>query len=244
VQSESRIHGGTIYLLCPSERDHNIWFYEIKKQLTQLAYEVEQCTLGDEIQHGQRVISLLDLQGPFFSNVSEQDWARFQQLVLLKPQIIWATKSVELNCANPDFALVLGVARTARQEQEIPFATLQVDNFDPSSAKAMVAASLKFFSSVHENRLIDVDYEFALCDGYIHIPRTRWSSLTDRLLHVPNNDSPISLCIGSYGSLHSLFWGESALDPLGEDDLDVEIQCVGLNFRVSYRCAPDGLVVH
>ncbi|KAL4860896.1 hypothetical protein BDV12DRAFT_208692 [Aspergillus spectabilis] len=231
VQSESRIHGGTIYLLCPSEGDHNIWFHEIKKQLTQLAYKVEQCTLGDEIPHGLRVISLLDLHGPFFSNISEQDWTRFQQIVLLKPQIIWVTKSVELNCENPDFALVMGVSRTARQEQEIPFATLQLDNFDPSSAKALVAVSQKFFSSVHRNRLIDVDYEFALCDGYIHIPRTRWSSLTDRLLHVPNNNSPIRLGIGSYGSLHSLFWGETTLDPLGEDDLDVEIQCVGLNFR-------------
>ncbi|OJJ07905.1 hypothetical protein ASPVEDRAFT_89138 [Aspergillus versicolor CBS 583.65] len=231
VQSESRIHGGKIYLLCPSEGDYNIWFYEIKKQLTQLAYEVEKCTLEDDIPHGQRVISLLDLQGPFFSNISEQNWIRFQQLVLLKPQIMWVTKSVELNCDNPDFALVMGVSRTTRQEQEIPFATLQVDNFDAPSAKALIAVSLKVFGSVHKNRLIDVDYEFALCDGYIHIPRTRWSSLTDRLLHVPNNNSPIRLGIGSYGSLHSLFWGESELDPLGEDDLDVEIQCVGLNFR-------------
>jgi hypothetical protein len=244
VQSRSRIHGGTIYLLCPTEGDHNIWVNEIKQQLIQLAYKVEQCTLGDQIPHGQRVISLLDLQGPFFSNISEQDWTRFQELVLLKPHIIWATKSVELNCENPDFALVMGVSRTARQEQEIPFATLQVDNFDSSSAKALLAVSQKFFSSIQKNGLIDVDYEFALCDGYIHIPRTRWSSLTERLLQVPNHDSPIRLGIDSYGSLQSLYWGECTLDPLGEDDLDVEIQCVGLNFRVSYRYAPDGLVEH
>ncbi|RAL12372.1 uncharacterized protein BO97DRAFT_451580 [Aspergillus homomorphus CBS 101889] len=231
THSESRKHGGTIYLLCPSEENHSVRFSEFKKQLTRLPHKVEQCTLGDEIPHGQRVISLLDLDGPFFSNISAQNWTRFQQLILLKPQIIWVTKSVELNCENPDFALVMGVSRTARQEQEISFATLQVDNFDPSSAQALVAVSQRFFSSSQQNKLIDMDYEFALRDGCIHIPRTRWTSLTDRLQHVPRQNAPLHLEIGSYGSLQSLFWGESSLESLKDDDLDVEILYVGLNFR-------------
>jgi hypothetical protein len=240
IQPENHLHGGTIYLLCPSEADHHGWLCEAETHLVQRGYTVKRCKMGDEIPHRQRVISLVDLNGPFFSKISEQDWMRFQQLILLNPQILWVTNSVELNCANPDFALVMGVSRTARQEQEIQFGTLQVDVFDTFSVEALLNVSDKFFMSIHQTGLVDTDYEFALRDGCIHIPRMKWSSLADRLLQVPDIDAPAKLCVGSYGALDSLSWGEDKLDTLGEYDVDVEIKFVGLNFRVSVRCATGG----
>ncbi|KAF4767156.1 hypothetical protein HAV15_009313 [Penicillium sp. str.  len=231
IPPRNYLQGNTVYLLCPSEMHLYPWLIEVENYFIGNGHTVKRCTKGEAIPHGQRVISFLDFESPFFYEMSEEDWMLFQQLMNSTPQILWVTNSVELKCANPNFSLVMGVSRTARQEQEIQFGTFQVDNFDSFAAEALLKVSTKFFKQGDQTGLDDVDYEFALHDGYVYIPRMRWSSLSDRLLYSPNIDVPMKLDIASYGTLDSLSWQGHELDLPEADEIEVEVKFVGLNFR-------------
>ncbi|KAF7520840.1 hypothetical protein PCG10_008766 [Penicillium crustosum] len=233
IPPRNYLQGNTVYLLCPSEMHLYPWLMEVENHFIGNGHTMKRCTKGEAIPHGQRVISFLDFESPFFYDMSEEDWMLFQQLMNSTPQILWVTNSVEIKCANPNFSLVMGVSRTARQEQEIQFGTFQVDNFDSFAAEALLKVSTKFFRQEDQTGLDDVDYEFALHDGCVYIPRMRWSSLSDRLLYSPNIDVPMKLDIASYGTLDSLSWQEHELDLPEADEIEVEVKFVGLNFRVS-----------
>jgi hypothetical protein len=192
--------------------------------------------MSDEIQPKQHIISLLDLEGPFFSQISEHNWKLFQKLIRNFHQIFWVTKLVEFDCENPDFSLVMGVSRTVRQEQEIAFGTFQVDSFDSVAAEALLKISRKFFKATDQVGLVDMDYEFSLHHNCIHIPRVQWSYLADRFLHEADIKSPKKLDIESYGTLDTIHWAEHISTQLpSEDEIEVDVKFVGLNFRVGSK---------
>lgn len=179
------------------------------------------------------MISLIDLGGPFFHKIGESNWQWLQGLLNTAPQILWLTKSVELSCRDPDFSIVMGVSRTARQEQELHFGTFQVDNFDSVAIEALLKICHKFFNLAEPNGLTDADYEFSLHEGVIHIPRMQWTSMSHQLTLSPTAEqSSAKLTIDSYGLIDSLYWTDYESPSLGHDEVEVDIKFVGLNFRV------------
>ncbi|KAJ5578021.1 uncharacterized protein N7459_006985 [Penicillium hispanicum] len=228
---EDHLQDSTVYLLCPDNGTDHPWLRQVEHHFVQNGLTVQRVSKGEEISPKQRVISFLDLERPFFSNISQRDWESFQQLINSFPQILWVTNSVELHSANPDFSIVMGVSRTARQEQEIQFGTLQVDRFDTFAVDALLRVSRKFFSPADQSGLMDADYEFALHDGTIYIPRMQWSSLTDKFLCDPELETA-KLDIDTYGSLESMHWAEDhPPESPGENEVEVDVKFVGVNFR-------------
>ena len=239
IPSEEFVKGSIIYLLCPSQRPSNSWIEEVQGILIQSGYIVKRFVIGEPIPRKQYVISLLDLGGPFFHNISKTNWESFQAFLSTSPQILWLTKSVELSCSDPNFSIVMGVSRTARQEQELRFGTLQVDIFDAVAVEGLLKVCEKFFKSTEQSGLTDVDYEFALRDGLIYIPRMQWTSIEDKTLGSSSTDSSYAkLTMNSYGTIDSIFWGEDEPNSLGEDEVEVDVKFVGLNFRVRWQNAP------
>ncbi|GFF99742.1 nonribosomal peptide synthetase 14 [Aspergillus udagawae] len=225
-------HTELIYLLCPSLVHNNAWICNVEAQFERMGYRTQRCTLGAEFTNKQRIVSLLDVQKPFFKDVSETSWKSFQSLITAAPQILWVMPSVELTCQNPDFAIVLGVSRTARQEQELHFGTLQIDEFHASAAAVLVTVTEKFFSQLDcQASLRDPEYEFVLQGNQVYIPRFQWTQLKDRLRQDPLPNTPVKIDIKAYGLLESLCWCEDEPQPLGPDDVEVDIKYVGLNFR-------------
>ncbi|KAF7158736.1 hypothetical protein CNMCM5623_003900 [Aspergillus felis] len=225
-------HKELIYLLCPSLVHNNAWICNVEAQFERMGYQTQRCTLGAEFTNTQRIVSLLDIQKPFFKDISETSWKAFQTLVTAAPRILWVMPSVELICQNPDFAIALGVSRTARQEQELHFGTLQIDEFHASAAAALVKVTAKFFSQLDcQTGLRDPEYEFVLQRGQVYIPRFQWTRLKDRLRQDPLANASVKIDIEACGLMESLCWSEDEPQPLGPDDVDVDIKYVGLNFR-------------
>ncbi|KAL2821422.1 hypothetical protein BDW59DRAFT_164156 [Aspergillus cavernicola] len=220
------------YLLCLSKTPTDPWINEVEAVLAQKGCQIRRCTLREDIPQDECVISLLDCGGPFFNNISEHDWKSFQSFIGPTRRLLWATPSVELSCSNPDFALVLGVSRTARQEQRMHFGTFQVDSYDNVAADALAAAASKFFQqTASTSSATDVDYEFSLRKGVVCVPRMHWTSLDDQLLRQPNPEAPIKLDMDLPGTVNSLLWSEDPPGPLGPHDVSIDIKYVGLNFR-------------
>jgi hypothetical protein len=226
-------HTELIYLLCPSLVHNNAWICNVEAQFERMGYQTQRCTLGADLTNKQRIVSLLDVEKPFFKDISETNWKSFQSLVAASPRILWVMPSVELTCQNPDFAIAMGVSRTARQEQELHFGTVQIEEFHASAAAALVKVTEKFFSQLDcQTGLRDPDYEFALQGGQVYIPRFRWTQLEDRVRREPLPNASVKIDIKAYGSIQSLCWCEDEPQPLGPDDVEVDIKYVGLNFRV------------
>lgn len=156
-------HTEPIYLLCPTLVHNNAWICNVESQFERMGYQTQRCTLVADFTNKQRIVSLLDVQEPFFKNLSETSWKSFQSLVTATPRILWVMPSVELTCQNPDFAIALGVSRTARQEQGLHFGTLQIDEFHAPAAAALVKVTERFFSQLDwQTGLRDHEYEFTL----------------------------------------------------------------------------------
>ncbi|KAJ6082548.1 hypothetical protein N7499_007422 [Penicillium canescens] len=224
-------HQGHISLLYLSTI--TAWARSVERILVQKGYIVTWLALGQPIPPGTDVVSLIDLEGPFFSNMSGD---RFHQLQLFTTQmthsrILWITESSQMSCNDPRFGLVLGFARTIRHEVMPDFTTFEIDKFDSIGATSVA----RVLEHVHRQRScpwVDPDYEFALRQGVVYVSRANWTSTRESLVAaMPPNNGGKALDIGTYGLLSSLAWCEQDQRPLQDNEIEVDMKYVSLNFR-------------
>ena len=201
-------------------------------------FTVELVGLADDPK--QDVISILDLEreGPFLAGITPENYALLKGFVarLHASGILWLTKACQMHCAEPQYAQILGLARTLRNELAVDFATLELD--DPSSAEAVDAICKVYQKFQHRAKVgdVDPDYEYALAKGAVHIPRFHWISVADGLAISPSEgETPKRLEIGKRGSLQSLQWVDQPPHAkLSGNEVSVKVRAVGMNFKV-YR---------
>jgi SAM-dependent methyltransferase len=213
--------------------DYTIQVRDVEQQFIQSGYTVDRCTLRQVIPKNQDVVALLDLNEPFFDNISDEALSAFQDYLSMAQTVgtLWVTKSSHLTCNDPRYGLVLGMARTVRSELSQDFATLEMDNFDAAAYGALVGVYEKF-QRRQKDDILSPEYEYALCDGVVHTSRYHWVSATDHLSTVAEQDAPRKLQIGKLGLLDTLFWATSETGDLKNDEVEVAVSCVGLNFKV------------
>jgi hypothetical protein len=116
-------------------------------------------------------------------------------------------------------------------EYEMDFDTIEVEDFNEISADAVVEIYMKF--QQQRCRMDEtVDHEYAVQNGLVHIPRYNWSNLSENLLEDPSLEAPKTLAVEHPGILDSLKWVEKDLNAMGEDEVEIDVKFVGLNFRV------------
>jgi SAM-dependent methyltransferase len=211
------------------------WARSVEHRLANTGFTITRFALGQQPPPGTDVISMIDLEGPFFDNISADRFSQFQRLVaqVAPSRIFWITESSQMSCNDPRFGLVLGVARTIRHEVMPDFVTLELDRFDDTAMTSVIRV-LEHLNERQEHPLLDPDYEFALDEGTVHVSRAHWSAARQQLSAArPANHDGKALDIGSYGLLSSLAWSEQAPRPLRDDEIEVDMRYVGLNFRVS-----------
>jgi hypothetical protein len=147
---------------------------------------------------------------------------------------------------KPDFAPILGIARTVMLEQPgVKFAVLDVDNGAKDVRKTARNVTAILDSLTQQS---DADTEFVQLDGVLHVSRwepevalTENSSLKlaqgtiKRSLASAGN---FSLQIGQPGQFDKMhFASQEFEDSLAEDHVEVQVKSVGLNAKVDCdRC--------
>lgn len=221
----------SIDILIPNIPSHP-WHRSLEVALSDRGFSVKAHSLDGPVAKDALVISLLDLDTPFLKSMTTDQLSALQALLAATPRILWVTHSAQVKCADPDFGLVLGAARSIRQELSIPFTTLEVDQFTPSALDAVLSVHEKLRRQQSGDELEAKDYEFVINDGIVYTGRFHWNSLNDMLIARPEQDTPLKLDIASYGAIGSLGWVPDETASLGPDDVEVDIRYVGLNFRV------------
>ena len=221
-------------ILCKRESEKHV--QELSKLLRERSYELDYCTLEQMPKPGQDIISLLDIEAPFLHSATAKEFEAFRDFVtrLEGSGILWVTGAAQIRCHDPKYSLILGMARTIRNEMLMDFGTLELEKFDSDGWKATA-------NVLHEfgHRVRDPDHdpvlEYAYSDGKVQIGKYHWISVSKELLDFKHDSHPRKLEIGRPGILHTLAWKQEEPVDLKSDWVEVETRAVGLNFKVATR---------
>jgi SAM-dependent methyltransferase len=217
---------------------------QIKALFVAQGYDVQLCTLDQDPPSGVDIVSLLDLTQPFLHAITAQDLALFVQFVAGLAErssgLLWVTQAAQVACRDPRYALIIGMARTIRSEHGAAFATLEVDDLaHPAAWSSLVVPVFRKFQRSLELELVDVetdldpDYEYAIANGLVCIPRLHWINVPRELVRKTDVTSK-GLWIGRPGLLQSLEWRPHATTTteLAAADVEIDVRAGGLNFKV------------
>jgi acyl transferase domain-containing protein len=216
-------------LLC---RSHDSDPRLLIEQLDSRGFAVSRFNLGDRLPVEQDVIAALDEAEPFFANVDETTLEQFKDMVgsLGDSRIMWLTRPCHMHCQDPRYAQAIGVARTIRSEMLLGFATCETT--DIGSDSGLIADVFSKFQSQGTEDILGPDYEFAICNGAVHVGRFYPLSLSNALL-TSDASNELILTLTRTGRLGTLQWSPKPASTLCGDDVEVVTHAVGLNFVVS-----------
>ncbi|KAF4244021.1 hypothetical protein CNMCM8980_010357 [Aspergillus fumigatiaffinis] len=225
----------TLLSMCPSHEGVK----SLQQQLNSDGYQVDLVGWGGKLPASQDIVSLLDLEVPFFDGITKENLALFLQTVKdhSTSNFLWVTHAAQIRPQDPRFAQVLGMARTLRSELGISFATLEMQDFGPGAMEAICL----LLRNIQQRRTaepteaaseFDPDQEFAWTDGVIHVSRMHWLSIPKALTHHGGDFSTATLEIGRPGLLNTLRWVPQPMKkPLQPDEVRVKTMSVSMNFR-------------
>ncbi|KAL5084329.1 hypothetical protein Trisim1_012129 [Trichoderma cf. simile WF8] len=215
----------------PHSQDHTNALSEL---LSEMGYEVEFRTLSQEPDPEADVISLLDLHDTMFFEMTEDTFNSWQNYLGKFPAergLLWVTGHVQVGSQDPRYATSIGATQNIRSELSLDFATLEIDlaNFDPES---ILHVFHKFCNRVKDDEF-DPDWEYAIVNGRVMIPRYQWIDIAEHAGETPYIESMShkKLEIARIGQLQSLQWAEDETKLLQDGQVEIEPRAVGMNFK-------------
>ncbi|RAQ68107.1 polyketide synthase, partial [Aspergillus flavus] len=211
------------------------WAGIVFQELTALGYNVRWATLHDKPVENNLIISLLDVEEPFLHSLSSQRYESLLRYLLNIEgcRLIWVTRLTQYGCIDPNYALVPGFARSLRRELSLLLYTFEVDVFNTEAARAL--SNIVSKAEEDHNKPHGVhEYEFILYDGCVHIGRCHWGVQKPEKRNTPmpsQSDGVMKLTITTPALLDTLQWVKAEDSRLGEQDVEIDMQYIGLNFR-------------
>ncbi|CAG8947511.1 unnamed protein product [Penicillium salamii] len=219
------LHGDTI----PS------WARTLEHAFLDIGCHVQWFTVHSLPPSASDIISLIELDRPFFHDLSKEGFETFKSIVSrIRGHCLWLMRPVQFHHNNfdPRFALTLGMMRVLRKEVAAKFTTLELDQHDCNATKNVVWVLEEVRRHNHQLEM-DVDYEYVLKEGAINVGRYHFDHL-HQVVPTSQNFESRSLDIGCLGILDSLTWAlDGRVQAPGEREVEVDIHFVGVNFRVS-----------
>ena len=238
-QALPNLEGGSkrmaITILCGQES--NEITTNLVAEIQSLGIDYSLCKFGDQPPQGECIITTIDLESYFFNNGSEKTFRAFQDFLAEQDHriILWLTRPSQILCDDPRSAQTIGVARTVRSELTTSFVTLEIDPREKNFGKLVMQVFGKIMIG-DDNSTLAPDSEYAVDNGVIKVGRYHPFSLQTELGHqnsLPATHSAMTLEIMKPGLMQTFQWSRKAIPgELGEDEVEIQIAAVGLNFRV------------
>ncbi|OTB02208.1 hypothetical protein M426DRAFT_322916 [Hypoxylon sp. CI-4A] len=253
-QAKNPVPAKRVTLLCDNE-DIGV-AQTLRTFLQDLGWEVTPCGLTSIPPPDQDIISCLNLESDWFTNLTKENFSHLQTLAksISQSKVLWLTQPVQLQCEDPRPATFIGVARSLRAEKIPSLCTLEIQANEPRFAELVLGVFDKIRTQEDVGTLAP-EYEFAVANAQVCIPRYHPFSLTDRLKGgntiSASENKKTALTIGRIGSMETLHWIDKPLPAdLPEDFVEIETRAVGLNFRdvvlargIISSSAPDGHIL-
>lgn len=152
----------------------------------------DRCKFEGNIPKDQDMIVLMDFSEPYLYNITESKFRGFvNRLSTFRRSVIWVSPSASLSCVSPNPSLILGMARTLRTEARKDITVVEIEDQAvtfPSSSQSL----LKIYQNLNHRPKsgiadLDPDYEYAIVDGDIKIPRLHWTTTSRELAKCVNH---------------------------------------------------------
>ncbi|KAI1733403.1 hypothetical protein F4680DRAFT_464043 [Xylaria scruposa] len=166
---------------------------DIATGLAESNHMVMKQLLTDNIAKDHNVVFVLDLEKPFFKDISSQNWATFQSFMnncesTASRKMLWILPPAQKNCKSPESSLSIGLLRSVRAELGCSLTTLEIDPADPELTTHVVKVFNKIIREHSDEKLLP-DNEFLVDDGIIKIGRFTPFSIDSELLRVTHDAS-------------------------------------------------------
>ena len=96
----------------------------------QSGHPVQFCAFGESLPAGQDIIAFLELESPFFNEISQPDFEKWMKIAtsLDTASLLWLTRPCSMDVKDPRYAQTIGFGRTLRSEKHASFHTLEIDD--------------------------------------------------------------------------------------------------------------------
>ncbi|KAI2478999.1 Polyketide synthase module protein [Pyrenophora tritici-repentis] len=193
--------------------------------------EMSACT-ETELE-GKTHISLLELDMPMLSSLSEPDFHNFRKLVLSSKRLLWVNAG-----DDPSMGVIDGIRRTMWSEVAgIDFQVLHLSglkaalHFGPSLVSRILTTEAQDDEYRERNGMLEVARIYNSPKGNADVRHCLEDSV--RVQRLADQVKPLTLTIGKPGLLDTLTFIEDdrTKTALGEMEIEVDIKATGINFK-------------
>ncbi|KZF20978.1 hypothetical protein L228DRAFT_284065 [Xylona heveae TC161] len=200
-------------------------------------------------------VSLAELDRSVIQDMKPSEFDAIKTIIKSSEGLLWVTEGAANNPSRPESALFHGLARSLRAEHEsFPLITADLATFDrqaPGDAAENLVSLLQHILKnpreqepeyLNENGYWWVNrcLESAETNGQIHGRINHQASGSDKTEPQPfyQQGRPLKLNIKTPGLLDTLRFEDDAraADPLGPDEVEIEVKASGVNFRDIMIC--------
>lgn len=211
------------------------WPGDVAACFRRSGYEVHWSTLDGSPCNSRTIVSLLEVDSPYFTQSSQEQFLVLQRFLMQSKgcRILWVTQPSTLSCTDPRFSIIHGLARVLRRELSLDLSVLEMD----SAGNPAPITLVELHEKIQQAREIpdgDLEYEFALEGGVVHTARSYRTSLSQQLTKQSPLNTTRKLGIKQVGLTSTLQWVPSTTaTDLSLGEVEVDVSYVGLNFKVS-----------
>ncbi|OHF03980.1 polyketide synthase [Colletotrichum orchidophilum] len=234
----ANLNSQPITLLC--EEESHLVVAEFFQVLQDLGHSVLISTLGcGNLDVSGVVVSVVDLcrGNGYFHDMTQIKLDNLKRLLKTlqesNSRLLWLTRPCQVGLIDPTYAPVLGIARTARLEMGVHFATMELDSINGDSIQAVSQAVSKILCThMALSAKVGKDMEFSYSSGRTLIPRCKWTPISSALAAGSRVSSGKILSISRPGALKTLHWESRHLpEDIPSDHVKIEVRAAGLNFK-------------
>ncbi|PYH65910.1 type I polyketide synthase [Aspergillus vadensis CBS 113365] len=209
------------------------WPGDVAACFRRSGYEVHWSTLDGSPCNSRTIVSLLEVDSPYFTQSSQDQFLTLQRFLMQCKgcRLLWVTQPSTLSCTDPRFSIIHGLARVLRRELSLDLSLLEMDSVGKSAPETLVELHEKI-QQAREIPDTDLEYEFILHGGVVHTAQSYRTSLSHQLTRQPPMDTPRKLGIQQAGLTSTLQWVPSTTaTDLSSGEVEVDVSYVGLNFK-------------
>ncbi|KAJ6190988.1 polyketide synthase [Penicillium mononematosum] len=196
----------------------------------------------NDVPENGTVVVLDEMHSPVMSNLSDEQFESFRNLVQRQCRILWVTRGAQMQVTHPEHALFFGTARSLYGEDPTSLImVLDVEHADgPASLGALHSVLERLVSA---QKLQDEDHEFIERGGIVYISRI----VPDKAVNQAEKDSilgpeprqqslhghqsTVRLISTRAGTIDSLQYAEQPDEEFGNRDVEIEVHAAALNFK-------------
>ncbi|KAF3769432.1 hypothetical protein M406DRAFT_245011 [Cryphonectria parasitica EP155] len=192
-----------------------------------------------------------EMAAPFLHDIEYEPFSKLKELLTQGQGLLWLSRSSIITASNPLFSQSVGLLRTAKQEDTtkryiyLDFEATTEDPWSVATIPHITHVLRHSFDASRDNAAIE--WEYAVKDGMLHVPRVYPNTVEDRVSGLTHHDpAPVEQAlwqpgrplvwetVQTAGTLSGLYFTDDNLarEPdLPHGKVEIETRAMGVNFR-------------